>query len=807
MKRRLRFFLAVIMFLSAFSIIGAAQKKEKPDIPQMYIPVCKTPPKIDGRLNDECWKHAKLVDTFYLVGKDGVVKKHKAYVIRDATWLYVGFEVAFPSGDRELAKYFKHDQLVQREDNVQVSFDPGTNGSLYYQFLVNKINTRADFRMTRANGRERENFNIPWKSATTRSAEGWICEIALPFSMMLSHGDLSRAKFNLIITSFIPERDQQQVIIARTREKSSWASLVSSFHEPARFGKLLRMDEGNYRAPFLPFLEKVKIGKYYLKQGKYYYNVSAELKSLSGKSGRLRLIVEDRPSDGRNSKVTENMSLKGNTLQKIVIPVPVEGLLKRTAILSMTELNTGEIFQSILIDETSDLDLFAAYLDRNYYTSEENALAVCSVNLPPDGLKGMLLQAKDADGKILAGTRDIKPLTEFRIPIKKLPLGSSRIRVQLCRRDGAVASSQELDLLNWLAQLYWLYYKYILDEDFLKNRALPFIKGVMRVFEETLKEKNGKLSIRLSISAEYMAVFKEKNTRQNSGRNPSYQLACTRMLADILIEACEIVGEKPKKIWLDIKQNLPHYTLIGEEGNEHIAIWEGQDLDVCHRHHSHLACIYPFDTLPAPTPEQERIIDNSIDHWILRGMGQWSEWCYPWAAIIQARMGFKESPVLLLNLWKEIFINEGMATAYLPRFQGLTAHRRADMLKPKETNERMQLDGTMAGATAIIEMLVHQRGDTVYLFRGVPDKWLDISFRNVRLPGAFLISAVRKNGKLEAIRAKSLKGGKLKIELNGKIEEFMFNANEEKNLIPHNHNTRKTLIKKEYELNKPCIQV
>ena len=86
------------------------------------------------------------------------------------------------------------------------------------------------------------------------------------------------------------------------------------------------------------------------------------------------------------------------------------------------------------------------------------------------------------------------------------------------------------------------------------------------------------------------------------------------------------------------------------------------------------------------------------------------------------------------------------------------------MLKPKETSEIMQLDGTMAGATAIIEMLVHEKQGVVHVFPAVPDKWLDISFKNVRLPGAFLISAERRNGKMTSLNIKSLKGGSMELK-------------------------------------------
>lgn len=355
---------------------------------------------------------------------------------------------------------------------------------------------------------------------------------------------------------------------------------------------------------------------------------------------------------------------------------------------------------------------------------------------------------------------------------------------------GGVGAGSVLDFAcgGWTAQLYWLYYKYTLDRDFLETRAYPFIFGIMRVFEETLEEYNGRLSIPLSISAEYGVSFNIKRAGRNwnrrTGRDPSYQLACMRMLADILLECSQILGIEARPVWLDIKKRLPEYTPVGANGEKRIAIWEGQDLDVCHRHHSHLACIYPFDSLPTWSDENRRVIENSIDRWIAKGMGEWSEWCYPWAAIIQARLGFKEAPALLLKVWREIFINESWATVYLPKFRGLTAHRRADMLKPKETSEIMQLDGTMGGATAILEMLVHQRGDTVHVFPAVPDEWKNLSFKNVCLPGAFRIGAKRRNGKIEYISVKSLKGGRLKIKYDEQPPEIIdFNAGEEKTIL------------------------
>ena len=331
----------------------------------------------------------------------------------------------------------------------------------------------------------------------------------------------------------------------------------------------------------------------------------------------------------------------------------------------------------------------------------------------------------------------------------------------------------------WTAQLYWLYFQYTLDREFLQTRALPFMRGLMRCIEEMLEEYNGRLSIPLAVSDEY--GFGNPN-HNHAGRDPSYQLAAVHMLAQCLIETAHILGFNPDPAWLDIKQRLPQYTTI--EGKDvrsgeiemRIAIWEGQDLEICHRHHSHLAAVYPFETLINPTPEQMKLIDNSVDHWILKGMGQWSEWCMPWAAVIFNRLGFTEAPMIMFNVWKEIFVNEGLATVYLPRSRGIIAHRRHDLQKPKETSEIMQLDGTMGASMALLDAMAHQRGDTVYLFQGIPEKWGEVSFRNIHIAGGFCITAERHR----SVTVTSRLGGEIKLALDGRVETLHFQPGETK---------------------------
>ncbi|WP_395848035.1 glycoside hydrolase family 95-like protein [Elizabethkingia anophelis] len=61
--------------------------------------------------------------------------------------------------------------------------------------------------------------------------------------------------------------------------------------------------------------------------------------------------------------------------------------------------------------------------------------------------------------------------------------------------------------------------------------------------------------------------------------------------------------------------------------------------------------------------------------------------------------------------------------------------------------------------------LQHWNGIT-RIFPAAPADWKDISFKNLRTSGAFLISAIRKNGKNTEVNIYSEKGGQIKIKPN-----------------------------------------
>lgn len=310
---------------------------------------------------------------------------------------------------------------------------------------------------------------------------------------------------------------------------------------------------------------------------------------------------------------------------------------------------------------------------------------------------------------------------------------------------------------GWVAQMMYDYARYACDETFLKEKAYPFMKGTMRVYEEMLERKDGAFILPVSVSPEYRGASMDA-----WGANASFQLACIHRLCENLIDAAECIGETPKPVWSEILESLPKACL--SEDRKRIILWEGVELEESHRHHSHLAAIFPFDTIDIHDNTWKPIIGQSINEWIGKGMGHWSGWCIPWASMIHSRLGNGETAVLLLEIWKAVFTNEGRGTLHDTNRIGFSlvgANTWGSGAPPRR--ERMQLDAGMGVVAAIQDMLMHTRRGVLHLFPGVPRDWDRCRFEGMRSEGGFLISATRKDGVTTEVRIESTHAGTLRL--------------------------------------------
>ena len=86
--------------------------------------------------------------------------------------------------------------------------------------------------------------------------------------------------------------------------------------------------------------------------------------------------------------------------------------------------------------------------------------------------------------------------------------------------------------------------------------------------------------------------------------------------------------------------------------------------------------------------------------------------------------------------------------------------------------ENPTFESPISASRCMLDMLLQDWGSTIRVFPAMPAKWKDASFHNLLAEGAFLVSAVLKNGKTEFIRIKSLAGEpcRVKTDLPGEIK-------------------------------------
>ena len=289
----------------------------------------------------------------------------------------------------------------------------------------------------------------------------------------------------------------------------------------------------------------------------------------------------------------------------------------------------------------------------------------------------------------------------------------------------------------WVAAMMMRYYRYSRDIDFLRDSAYDFMKGAMNVYLAMMVEDGGRLALPLGPSPEWGG----SHAKGSVGRNPSFQLAAAHRLARDLVEAAAALGEKPDPRWLDVMKRLPRYN----EGPFGFRLFGEQELTESHRHHSHMAGLFPFDVVDLADPSAKSAVDRTYAKWRETGTSYWTGWCVPWAAVLELHVGNADGAVGMLRAWENHFCDDGHGSHHNSVRDGFTKWTHGESV--------MQMDGQCAATAAVLEMMAHDVNGKVEFFRGCPDSWREVSFENLALSDGTRVSATRVDGKIVQVPA------------------------------------------------------
>lgn len=260
-------------------------------------------------------------------------------------------------------------------------------------------------------------------------------------------------------------------------------------------------------------------------------------------------------------------------------------------------------------------------------------------------------------------------------------------------------------------------------------RYLAFGRELAAGLEHSWKMVDGVRKLTLSCSPEVgnngNGSFLNANSSYERAILNSFYVWLSR-----LAEACGNVDEAAK--WKAYVGTFgpPNVTKDGA-----LEISMGRPLTFSHRHASHLLQVFPLTNVPL---EDGVNFAKSVDGWEKLGTKWWCGYSFSWAGCFEARLGRGDKAYRYLKDFQRAFVTRN------------GFHVNGDQLKcglSAYTYRPFTLEGNFGYARGIQEMLLAYdcHSHTYRLFPALPKEWdgMEVSFRNLRLPGGHRVSAKR----------------------------------------------------------------
>ncbi|HET9571679.1 MAG TPA: hypothetical protein VFP20_09765 [Bacteroidales bacterium] len=310
-------------------------------------------------------------------------------------------------------------------------------------------------------------------------------------------------------------------------------------------------------------------------------------------------------------------------------------------------------------------------------------------------------------------------------------------------------SNDEAGNLGWALFNVWEQYRCSMDDQMLRDKLYPLIKGHYLFYMKYYVEKlaDGKFHLKNSSSPEY--------TKADYPAPPdcNYNLSIFKwMLRAMLYTNDRLKLNDP--LLAEVKTVFSNLTDYPSDPQEGFMIGKDQKFSYSHRHWSHLMMIYPFYEYTYDNKAQGEQIDRSLNHWLsdpaaFRG--------YSW---------FSAASMKAMNA-------EGdSAVAYIIR--SLDHPRFPTRPNTFYIEAGPVIETPLLAARTIQDLMLTSYNNVIRVFPALPKSWEEASFHSMRAEGAFLVSAKRQYGQTSFVRVESLAGEpcRVKTGLSGVVKAY-----------------------------------
>jgi alpha-L-fucosidase 2 len=309
----------------------------------------------------------------------------------------------------------------------------------------------------------------------------------------------------------------------------------------------------------------------------------------------------------------------------------------------------------------------------------------------------------------------------------------------------------------WLSQHFWLRYAYTEDQQFLRERAYPVLKGASEFFLDYLVEDPR--------SPERCLISTPSNSPEQGGlvAGPTMDHQIIRNLLGNTAKAAEILGvdaEFRAELTKTAARIAPNK--IGQHGQLQEWLEDVDNPKNQHRHVSHLWGLHPGNEITRyGTPDLFEACKVTLAH---RGDGG-TGWSMGWKINFWARLQDGDHAMILIK-------NQ------LRPALGAGGRGRGGGTYPNlfDAHPPFQIDGNFGFASGVAEMLLQSHTPELHLLPALPSSWKSGTMKGLKARGNIGVDLRWEGGALKKATLTAKKDTTVTVRLGEKTKKVVLKA-------------------------------